>query len=74
MVSFCQENFKSVFLTTKLQLCTDLLACALADYGFTKLIELFEAIPLTVEITEDADGERLLQVWPLTLFFSVSFL
>ena len=34
----------------------------LADYGFTKLIELFEAIPLTVEITEDADGERLLQL------------
>ena len=25
--------------------CLDLLACALADYGFTKLIELYEAIP-----------------------------
>lgn len=36
--------------------------CRVADYGFTKLIELFEAIPLTVEITEDADGERLLQL------------
>ena len=39
-----------------------IVSCALADYGFTKLIELFEAIPLTVEITEDADGERLLQL------------
>ena len=36
--------------------------CRVADYGFTKLIELFEAVPLTVEITEDADGERLLQL------------
>merc|ERR1719273_2121165 len=36
--------------------------CRVADYGFTKLIELFEAIPFTVEITEDADGERLLQL------------
>ncbi len=33
-----------------------------ADYGFTKLIELFEAIPTTIEITEDADGERILQL------------
>ena len=33
-----------------------------ADYGFTKLIELFEAIPGTIEITEDADGERILQL------------
>jgi meiosis arrest female protein 1 len=33
-----------------------------SDYGFSKLIELFEAIPATVEITEDADGERLLQL------------
>jgi len=33
-----------------------------SDYGFSKLIELFEAIPTTVEITEDADGERLLQL------------
>ena len=32
------------------------------DYGFTKLIELFEAIPTTIEITEDADGERILQL------------
>lgn len=36
--------------------------CRVADYGFTKLIELFEAIPTTVEITEDADGERMLQL------------
>lgn len=34
----------------------------MADYGFTKLIELFEAIPTTIEITEDADGERILQL------------
>lgn len=33
-----------------------------ADYGFTKLIELFEAIPNTVEITEDTFGERLIQL------------
>ena len=33
-----------------------------ADYGFTKLIELFEAIPTTIEITEDVDGERILQL------------
>lgn len=33
-----------------------------ADYGFTKLLELFEAVPGTVEVTEDADGERLLQL------------
>jgi hypothetical protein len=26
------------------------------------LIELFEAIPTTIEITEDADGERILQL------------
>ena len=33
-----------------------------ADYGFSKLIELFEAVPGTVEVTEDIDGERLLQL------------
>jgi hypothetical protein len=26
------------------------------------LIDLFEAIPTTIEITEDADGERILQL------------
>ena len=36
--------------------------CKVADYGFSKLIELFEAVPGTVEVTEDADGERLLQL------------
>ena len=36
--------------------------CRVADYGFTKLIELFEAVPGTVEVTEDPDGERLLQL------------
>ena len=34
----------------------------MSEYGFTKLIELFEAIPETVDITEDMDGERLLQL------------
>ncbi|KRT80036.1 hypothetical protein AMK59_7328, partial [Oryctes borbonicus] len=32
--------------------------CKVSDYGFTKLIELFEAIPDTVRIEEMADGER----------------
>jgi hypothetical protein len=36
--------------------------CMVADYGFTKLSELFEAISSTVEITKNADGERLLQL------------
>lgn len=36
--------------------------CRVSDYGFTKLIELFEAVPNTIEVTEDADGERLLQL------------
>ncbi len=36
--------------------------CRVSDYGFNKLIELFEAVPGTVEVTEDADGERLLQL------------
>ena len=36
--------------------------CRVSDYGFAKLIELFEAIPTTIEITEDADGERILQL------------
>lgn len=39
-----------------------LFTARVSDYGFTKLIELFEAIPMTVEITEDADGERILQL------------
>lgn len=32
--------------------------CKVSDYGFTKLIELFEAIPDTVRIEEMTDGER----------------
>jgi len=36
--------------------------CKVADYGFAKLIELFEAISLTIEITKDADGKRQLQL------------
>ncbi|XP_071443436.1 meiosis regulator and mRNA stability factor 1 isoform X2 [Hetaerina americana] len=32
--------------------------CRVADYGFTKLIELFEAIPEVVKIEETAEGER----------------
>ncbi|XP_044758548.1 meiosis regulator and mRNA stability factor 1 isoform X2 [Coccinella septempunctata] len=32
--------------------------CKVSDYGFTKLIELFEAIPDVVKIIELSDGER----------------
>ncbi|KAL1498176.1 hypothetical protein ABEB36_009016 [Hypothenemus hampei] len=32
--------------------------CRVSDYGFTKLIELFEAIPDVVEIKQLPDGER----------------
>ena len=39
--------------------------CRLADYGFTKLIELIEAIPTIIEITEELDSQlnsiRILQ-------------
>lgn len=32
--------------------------CRVSDYGFTKLIELFEAIPDVVKIEDDNSGER----------------
>lgn len=32
--------------------------CRVSDYGFTKLIELFEAIPDIVKIEDDNSGER----------------
>lgn len=32
--------------------------CRVADFGFAKLIELFEAIPDIVELGEDSEGER----------------
>uniref|UniRef100_T1IAR4 HTH OST-type domain-containing protein n=1 Tax=Rhodnius prolixus TaxID=13249 RepID=T1IAR4_RHOPR len=32
--------------------------CRVADFGFTKLIELFEAIPDIVKLEEDIEGER----------------
>lgn len=32
--------------------------CRVADFGFSKLIELFEAIPHVVKIDEDSEGER----------------
>ena len=32
--------------------------CKVSDYGFTKLIELFEAIPDTVKIEDSLDEER----------------
>ncbi|CAK9817150.1 Meiosis regulator and mRNA stability factor 1 [Anthophora quadrimaculata] len=32
--------------------------CRVSDYGFTKLIELFEAIPDVVKIDDDSSGER----------------
>lgn len=36
--------------------------CRVSDYGFSKLMELFESIPQMVDITEDSDGERLIQL------------
>ena len=36
--------------------------CKMADYGFTKLIEMFEAIPNTVQITMDCNGKRVVQL------------
>ncbi|TRY81000.1 hypothetical protein TCAL_13813 [Tigriopus californicus] len=36
--------------------------CRVSDYGFSKLMELFESIPHMVDITEDSDGERLIQL------------
>lgn len=32
--------------------------CRVSDYGFTKLIELFEAIPDVVKIEDGSNGER----------------
>ncbi|XP_069692388.1 meiosis regulator and mRNA stability factor 1 isoform X2 [Periplaneta americana] len=32
--------------------------CRVADYGFTKLKELFEAIPEVAKVEEDSEGER----------------
>lgn len=36
--------------------------CRVSDYGFTKLIELFEAIPDIVRIEETGGGERLISL------------
>jgi hypothetical protein len=36
--------------------------CILADYGFKKQIRLFKAIAATIEITQDKNGERILQL------------
>ncbi|XP_014290029.1 meiosis regulator and mRNA stability factor 1 isoform X1 [Halyomorpha halys] len=33
--------------------------CRVADFGFSKLIELFEAIPHIVKLEDDSEGERL---------------
>ena len=38
--------------------------CRVADYGFTKLIEMFEAIPNTVKIAMDCDGKRIVRLDP----------
>ncbi|KAH0546369.1 meiosis regulator and mRNA stability factor 1 isoform X1 [Cotesia glomerata] len=34
--------------------------CRVSDYGFTKLIELFEAIPHVIQIKDVPDGEKLI--------------
>lgn len=36
--------------------------CRVSDYGFSKLIELFEAIPDVVKVTEGEEGERKVQL------------
>ncbi|XP_057318978.1 meiosis regulator and mRNA stability factor 1 isoform X1 [Microplitis mediator] len=36
--------------------------CRVSDYGFTKLIELFEAIPHVIQIKDVPDGERLISL------------
>ncbi|XP_026673319.1 meiosis regulator and mRNA stability factor 1 isoform X2 [Ceratina calcarata] len=36
--------------------------CRVSNYGFTKLIELFEAIPEIVKIEDDGTGERLVSL------------
>ena len=38
--------------------------CRVADYGFTKLIEMFEAIPNTVKITYNGEGKRVVRLDP----------
>ena len=36
----------------------------MADYGFTKLIEMFEAIPNIVKITKNGEGKRVVRLDP----------
>lgn len=36
--------------------------CRVSDYGFSKLIELFEAIPDVVKVSEGEEGERRVQL------------
>jgi len=36
--------------------------CRVGDYGFSKLIEIFEALPEIVDIIADVDGERIIQL------------
>ena len=36
--------------------------CRFADYGFTTLIEMFRAIPNTVQITKDGDGKKIVRL------------
>ena len=36
--------------------------CRVSDYGFTKLIELFEALPDMVDVFDDEDGEKQVQL------------
>ena len=38
--------------------------CRFTDYGFSKLIEMFEAIPNTVKITKDGYGKRVVRLDP----------
>ena len=36
--------------------------CRFADYGFANLVEMFRAIPNTVQITMDGDGKKIVRL------------
>ena len=36
--------------------------CRFADYGFANLVEMFRAIPNTVQITNDGDGKKIVRL------------
>jgi hypothetical protein len=46
--------------------------CRVADYGFTKLIELFEAIPQVAKVLSHSDFEYLSTIYKWLNYFSSS--